>query len=137
VSSQGILCAYQSGAEIVDLPLSVKQAVAQVQRKAHAVSHRSSEDLRVHPRNHEGILLPPRIECVDGVLQVTVLGAVPACLCLPSSVCYCLNTSRMRGGTSMLADHLLPIEDLNSVRELCAPWPGDTLDHVLRGPGDT
>jgi hypothetical protein len=31
VSSQGILCVFQSGAEIVNLPLSGEQAVAQVQ----------------------------------------------------------------------------------------------------------
>jgi hypothetical protein len=42
----------------------------------------------------------------------------------------------MRGGTSMLADHLLPLEDLHDASELHAPWPGDTLDPVLWGPGD-
>jgi hypothetical protein len=45
VSSQSILCVCQSGAEIVDLPLSDKQAVAQVQRKTHTMRHCSSEDL--------------------------------------------------------------------------------------------
>jgi hypothetical protein len=43
----------------------------------------------------------------------------------------------MRGGTSVLADHLLPVVDLNSAGELYAPWPTDTLDPVLQGPGDT
>jgi hypothetical protein len=56
----------------VDLPLSGKLAVTQVHRKTHDVSHRSSKDLRVHSRNLEGIPLPSRIECVDGVLQVMV-----------------------------------------------------------------
>jgi hypothetical protein len=77
-SSQGILFVCQPGAQIVEVPLSDKQAVSQVQRKTRAMSHRSSKDLRVHSRNHEGILLPPRIECIDEVLQVTVPGAVPA-----------------------------------------------------------
>jgi hypothetical protein len=62
----------------VNLPLSGKQAVAQVQREAHAVRHRSSEVLWVHSRNLEGTLLPPMVKCVDGVLQVTVPRAVLA-----------------------------------------------------------
>jgi hypothetical protein len=37
----------------------------------------------------------------------------------------------MRGGTSMLADHLLPVEDLHGAGELHAPWPGGTLDPVF------
>jgi hypothetical protein len=36
----------------------------------------------------------------------------------------------------MLANHLLPIEDLHGVGELHAPWPRNTLDLVLRGLGD-
>jgi hypothetical protein len=31
----------------------------------------------VHSRNLQSILLPTRVKCVDGVLQVTVLGVVP------------------------------------------------------------
>jgi hypothetical protein len=40
------------------------------------------------------------------------------------------------GGTSMLADHLLPVEDLHSASELHASWPGNTLELVLWGLGD-
>jgi hypothetical protein len=36
----------------------------------------------------------------------------------------------------MLADHLQPVEDFHYVGELHAPWPGNTLDIVLRGLGD-
>jgi hypothetical protein len=36
----------------------------------------------------------------------------------------------------MLADHLLPIEDLHGAGELHAPWPRNTLDIVLWGLGD-
>jgi hypothetical protein len=36
----------------------------------------------------------------------------------------------------MLADHLLPIEDLHSASKLYAPWPGHTLDLVLWGFSD-
>jgi hypothetical protein len=97
--------------------------------------HRSSEDLPVHSRDLESILLPPRVECVDGVLQI-VLGSVLACQCLPSSFCHCLSTGRMTGWTSMLADHLLPIEDLHSASKLHAPCPGHTIDLVLWGFGD-
>jgi hypothetical protein len=121
VSSQGILCVCQLGVEIVDLPLSSKQAVAQVQRKTHDVSHCFSEDLWVHSRNLEGILLLPRIECIDGILQVTVLGAIPAYQCLTSCICHCLSTSRTSGGTSMIGDHLQSIEDLHGARELHVP----------------
>jgi hypothetical protein len=60
-----------------------------------------------------------------------VPGAVPAHQRLPSSVDHCFSTGHMRGGTSMLADYLLPIEDLHSASELHAPWPGNTLDLVL------
>jgi hypothetical protein len=67
-SFQSILCVCQLGVEIVDLPLSDKQLVTQVQRKTHIVRHCSSEDLRVHLRNLESILVPLRVECVDGVL---------------------------------------------------------------------
>jgi hypothetical protein len=42
--------------------------VAQVQREAHVVRHRSSEDLWVHSRDLESILVPPRVECVERVL---------------------------------------------------------------------
>jgi hypothetical protein len=42
----------------------------------------------------------------------------------------------MRGETSMLADHLLPIEDLHYVGELHRPWPVKALDLVLQGLGD-
>jgi hypothetical protein len=42
----------------------------------------------------------------------------------------------MRGGTSMLADHLLPIKDLHGAGELHAPWPRNTLGLLLRGLGD-
>jgi hypothetical protein len=65
-----------------------------------------------------------------------VLGAALAHQCLPSSVCHCLNTGRTRGGTSVLANHLLPVEDLHGVGELQAPWPGNNLDLVLWGLGD-
>jgi hypothetical protein len=37
----------------------------------------------------------------------------------------------------MLADHLLPDEDLHCVAELHAPWSGNTLDLVFWGLGDT
>jgi hypothetical protein len=37
----------------------------------------------------------------------------------------------------MLADHLLPVEDLHSAGELHVPRPGNTLDPVLWGPRDT
>jgi hypothetical protein len=100
------------------------------------VRHRSSEDLQVHLRDLESILLPPRVECVDGVLQVAVPRTVPARQCLLSNVDHCLSTSRMRGGTSMLVDHLLPIEDLHCADEFHVSWPGNTLDLVLRGLGD-
>jgi hypothetical protein len=36
----------------------------------------------------------------------------------------------------MPADYLLPIEDLQCVGELHAPWHGNTLDLVLQGLGD-
>jgi hypothetical protein len=39
--------------------------------------------------------------------------------------------SLMRGGTSMLTDDLLPIEDLHSAVKLHAPWPGNTRDLIL------
>jgi hypothetical protein len=42
----------------------------------------------------------------------------------------------MRGGTSMLADHLLPVKDLHYAGELHAPWPRNTLDLVVHGLGD-
>jgi hypothetical protein len=95
------------------------------------VRHRSFEDLQVHLRNLESNLLPSRVECVDGVLQVVVSIMVLAHQRLPSSVGHCLSACRTRGGTSMLADHLLPVEDLHGVGELHAPWPGNSLDLVL------
>jgi hypothetical protein len=42
----------------------------------------------------------------------------------------------MKGGTSVLADHLPPVENLHGACELHMSWPGDTLDPVLQGPGD-
>jgi hypothetical protein len=36
----------------------------------------------------------------------------------------------------MLADHLLPVEDLHGAGKLHAPWPRNTLDLVLWGLGD-
>jgi hypothetical protein len=98
--------------------------------------HHSSEDLWVHLRDLESILLPLRVECVDGVLQVTVPRTVPAHQHLPSSASYCLNTCHTRGGTSMLAYHFLPVEDLHGVGEVHAPWHGNTLDLLLRGLGE-
>jgi hypothetical protein len=121
----------------VDLPLSGKQTVAQVQRETHVVRHCSSEDLQVHSRDLESSLLPPRIEDVDRVLQVAVPRTIPTHQCLPSSVGHCLSTSCMRGGTSMLDDHLLPVEDLHCAGKLHVPWPGNTLDLVLWDLGDT
>jgi hypothetical protein len=85
------------------------------------VRHRSTKDLWVHSRNLESILLPLRVKCVDGVLPVTVLRTVPAHQRLPSSVGHCLSTSRTRGEASMLADHLLPVEDLHCAGDLHAP----------------
>jgi hypothetical protein len=136
VSTQGILYVCQSGAKVVDLPLSSKQTSTQVQRDTCAVRHRSSEDLWVHSRGLESILLPPMVECVDRVLQVMVPGVVPARQHLPSSVSHCLSTGRTWGGTGMLADHLLSVEDLHDAGELHAPWHGNTLNLVLRGLGD-
>jgi hypothetical protein len=75
--------------------------------------HRSFKDLQVQLRDLESILLPPRVECVDRVLQVTVSRAVLAYQRLPSSVGHCLNTRRLRGGTSVHVDHLLAVEDLH------------------------
>jgi hypothetical protein len=101
------------------------------------VIHCSSEDLRVHSRNLESILLPLTMERVGGVLQVKVLGAVPAHQRLPSIICHYSSTSCTRGGTSMLADHLLSVEDLHYAGELHVPWPRNTLDPIVRGTGDT
>jgi hypothetical protein len=106
------------------------------QRKTRTILHRSSENLWVHSRNLESIHIPLRVECVDGVLQVTVMGAVHTRQSLPSYICHCLNTSCMRGRTSMLADHLLLVENLHGDGELHAPLPGDTPDLVLWDPGD-
>jgi hypothetical protein len=105
-------------------------------RETRAMRHRSAKDLWVHSRDLESILLPPRVECVDRVLQVMVLRAIPARQCLPSSIDRCLGTSRTRGGTSILADHFLPVKDLHCVGELHASWPRNTLDLVLWGLGD-
>jgi hypothetical protein len=93
--------------------------------------HQSSEDLQVHSRDLESILLPPRVECVDRVLQVTMPRAVIAHQRLPSNVGHYLNTRRSRGGTSVSADHLLAIEDLHYAGELHASCSGNTLDLVL------
>jgi hypothetical protein len=117
--------------KVVDLPLSGKQMVTQVQRDTGVVRHRSSEDLWVHSRDLESVLLPPRVECIDGVLQVAVPRTVLAHQHLPSSVGYYLSIGRTRGRASMLADHLLPIEDLHCAGELHVPWPGNTLDLIL------
>jgi hypothetical protein len=87
------------------------------------VRHISFEDLRDRSRDLESILLPARVEYVDGVLQIMVLRMVPASQCLPTSVGHYLSISRTRGGTSMLANHLLPVEDLHCAGELHAPWP--------------
>jgi hypothetical protein len=100
------------------------------------VRHYSSKDLRFHSRDLESILLPLRIECIDKVLSVTVPRMVLAHQCLPSSVGHCVSTSRMKGRTSMLANHLLPVKDLHYAGELHVPWPGNTLDLVLWGLGD-
>jgi hypothetical protein len=97
----------------------------------HIVRHHSSKNLRVHSRNLECILLPLRVECIDGVLHVTVLGAVLPHLWLPSCIYHYLSTSCMRERKSVLADHLLPIEILHGAGEHHAPWPGDTLDLAL------
>jgi hypothetical protein len=120
----------------VDLPLSGKQRVTLVQRKTHAVRHCSSKNLLIHSRILESILLPLRVECIDEVHQVTVPRAVPTRQFLPSFDYHYLCTSNTRGGTSVLADHLLPVENLHGASELHAPWPWDSLDPVLRGPGD-
>jgi hypothetical protein len=75
------------------------------QRKTHIVRHRSPENLRVHSRNVEIILLPPSVECIDGVLEVTVPGAVlslPTKQCLPSKFFQCHGTSLMRVGQACL-----------------------------------
>jgi hypothetical protein len=98
---------------------------------SRAVSQCSSEYPQVHSRGLESILLPLRVECVDKVLQVMVLRAVLPCQRLPSNVGHCLSTSRMRGGTSMLAGHLLPVEDLHCAGEIHACWPRNTIDLVL------
>jgi hypothetical protein len=55
---------------------------------------------------------------------------------LPIYVGHCLSKSDMRGGTRMLADHLLPIEHLHCVGELHAPWPENTLGLILWGLGE-
>jgi hypothetical protein len=82
--------------------------------------HRSSKDMRVHLRYLESVFLPQRVECVDRVLLVMVPRAVPAHQCLPSSVCLCLSTSRMRGRTSMLPTTSCPSKtstvQVNSMR---------------------
>jgi hypothetical protein len=70
------------------------------------MGHSSYEDLRVHLRDLEGILLPSRVECIDGVPQVTVLRAVLAHQCLPSSADHCLSTRHSRSGTIVPANHL-------------------------------
>jgi hypothetical protein len=117
--------------------MSGERMVALVQRETRAVRHRSSEDLQFHSRDLESIFLPQRVECIDGVLQVMVPRTVPARQHLPSNIGYCLSTGRMRGGTCMLADHLLPVEDLHSAGELHAPWPENTIGLVLQGLCDT
>jgi hypothetical protein len=112
-------------------PLSGKQMVIQVQLGACAVRHGSPKDLWVHSTDLESILLPLRVDCIDGVLQVTVLGVVTARQCLPTSVCHYLSTSHTRGGKSMLADHLMLVKELQGAAKRHVPWPRNTLDLVL------
>jgi hypothetical protein len=95
------------------------------------VGHRSSEDLWVHPRDLESILLPLRVEHVDRVIEVMVPRVVPAHQRLPSSGGHCLSTCHSRSRTSVLTNHLLAIEDLHYPGELHASWPGNTLDLAL------
>jgi hypothetical protein len=92
------------------------------------VGHSSYEDLRVHSRDLEGILLPSRVECIDGMPQVMLLREIPARQRLPTSVGHCLSTHRSRSGTSVLAHHLQPIGDLHYAIELHAPWSQNTLN---------
>jgi hypothetical protein len=99
------------------------------------MGHSSSEDLRVHSRDLESILLPLRVECINGVLRVMVLRPVPVCQCLPNSVGHSLSTHRSRSRTRVPTDHLLSIEDLHCATELHAPWSWSTLDLVLWGLG--
>jgi hypothetical protein len=120
----------------VNLPLSDEQMIIQVQGEPRDVGHSSSKDLWVHSRDLESILLPLRVECIDGVLQVTVLRMVLAHQCLPRSVDHYLSTHCSRSGTSVPTDHLLPIEDLHCATELHVPWSWSTLDLVLWGLGD-
>jgi hypothetical protein len=124
------------GAKVVDLPLSGEPMVTQVQSETHAVRHGSSEDLWVHSRDLESILIPPWVECANRVLLLMALRAVLARQYLPSSIGHCLSIGHMRGGTSMLADHLLLVKDLHNAGELYAPWTGNTLDLVLWGLDD-
>jgi hypothetical protein len=98
--------------------------------------HRSFEDMRVYLRDLESILLPPIVECVDGVLQVMVPRAVPSRQCLPSNVGHCLSTRRLRSEISVPADHLLSIKDLHCVDELHAPCSWNAVDLALWGLGD-
>jgi hypothetical protein len=101
------------------------------------VQHRSCEDLQINLRNLEIFFLRLRVKCKDGILQVMAPRTIPADHRLLSSIGHCLSTSRTKGGTSMLANHLLPIEAHHYVGELHAPWLGNTLDLVLWGLGDT
>jgi hypothetical protein len=80
-----------------------------------------SKDLQAHSRNLEGILLPLRVECIDGVPQVTVPRAVPTHQHLPSSISHCLSARRSRSRTSVPADHKRPIEELHCATELHTP----------------
>jgi hypothetical protein len=93
--------------------------------------HRSFEDMRVYLRDLESILLPSIVECVDGVLQVMVLRAVPSRQCLPSNVGHCLSTRRSRSGISVPVDHLLSIKDFHCVDELHAPCSWNAVDLAL------
>jgi hypothetical protein len=42
----------------------------------------------------------------------------------------------MKGETSVLADHLLPIDDLHGAGKLHTSWLGNTLDLVVQFLGD-
>jgi hypothetical protein len=95
---------------------------AQFYRQILVMGHLNPEDISPHPGSLEIILLPLRQKVVYGVLQLTVVHAVPCGDGLPSSVNYIIAARCSESWSHVPIDHSGPIEDLHDDPELFLPW---------------
>jgi hypothetical protein len=100
--------------EFLDLLLGSLQMGAHLHKHILVMHHNHPGDIGLDPKSLELVLLPLRLQVVDGVPQLVMIFAPVGGDCLPCSISYCILISGPEGWSLVTAEHIRFADDLNN-----------------------